>query len=152
LLFALQANAQTADDCVDPNFVNPTYQCAATFSPVCACDGKTYFSPCDAINHGGIKNFNYTEGVCGDWEMYLGQMATDRAIRMFFQFKSSGGSLTFMIVDIYGKVMFQQFINTNNSLPIQRDFSTVSFPAGIYIAYAFGGSYRKAIKFSAGGY
>ncbi|KAB2915192.1 MAG: hypothetical protein F9K23_11910 [Bacteroidetes bacterium] len=150
-VWALSAAAQ-GNGCFDDFAKNPTYQCNTPFNPVCACDGKTYFNECDAINHGGIQNFSYTTGVCGDWEMFIGQDAPNRMIKASFQFKNSGGSLTFMIVDIYGNVVQQQFINSVNSFPIQLDISTVSFTPGIYIAYAFGGNYRKTIKFSAGNF
>lgn len=142
-------SAQT-NDCIDDLAISPTFQCTAPFSPVCGCDNKSYFNACDAIFHGGIRNNNYVEGVCGDAAMFLGQDAQNKLIRMFFQFKESGGSLTFLIVDIYGKVIQQQFIASRNNFPLQFDFSTASFPAGIYIAYAFGGNFRKTIKFSAG--
>ena len=148
LLLATVAGAQT-QPCVDENGKSPTHQCNFPFSPVCACDGKTYFNECDAIQHGGIQGFQYTSGVCGDWEMFLGLDAPNRAIKVFFQFKPAGGTLTFMIVDIYGKIMRQQFISGNN-FPIIIDINTQTFPPGVYIAYAFGGTYRKTIKFSAG--
>ncbi len=151
--FTLAVTAQN-DGCVDEFAQNPTFHCPFPFNPVCACDGNTYFNECDAINHGGIvqNGTNYNTGVCGDAAMFLGQDANDRLVRMFFQFKKGGGNLTFMIVDIYGKIMRQQFISSGNEFPIQLDINTSSFPPGIYIAYAFGGGFRKTIKFSAGTY
>jgi hypothetical protein len=147
----LTAIAQN-DGCVDEFAKNPTFQCNAPFNPVCACDGNTYFNQCDAYNHGGIvfNGTNLNNGVCGDAAMFLGQDANDRLVRMFFQFKQGGGNLTFMVVDIYGKIMRQQFIRSVNELPITLDINTSTFPPGIYIAFAFGGNFRKTIKFSAG--
>lgn len=136
--------------CVDDLFKNPTYQCNAPFDPVCACDGKTYFNQCDAINHGGIQNFAWTSGVCNDFEMFIGQVAIDKLIRVFMQFDADGGSVTLRVIDIYGHVMIQFFINSSNNFPIQRDISTVSFPPGIYLIQAYSGKYQKVIKFSAG--
>lgn len=148
----LQVSVAQGDGCVDEFQKNPTFQCTFPFDPVCACDGNTYFNQCDAFNHGGIvfNGNNISNGVCGDAAMFLGQDARDRLVRVFFQFKQGGGNLTFMIVDIYGKVMRQQFISSSNEQPITIDIETSSFPPGIYIAYAFGGSFRKTIKFSAG--
>ena len=152
-IWTVNATAQN-DGCVDEFQKNPTFQCNAPFDPVCACDGVTYFNQCDAYNHGGIvfNGNNLSNGVCGDAAMILGQDARDRLVRMFFQFKQGGGNLTFMVVDIYGKIMRQQFIRSSNELPIPIDIETSTFPPGIYIAYAFGGSFRKTIKFSAGTY
>jgi hypothetical protein len=150
--FGAFATIAQNDGCVDEFAKNPTFQCTFPFDPVCACDGVTYFNQCDAYNHGGIvfNGMNVNSGVCGDAAMFLGQDANDRLVRMFFQFKKGGGDLTFMVVDIYGKVMRQQFIRSGTELPITLDINTSSFPPGIYIAYAFGGSFRKTIKFSAG--
>lgn len=145
---ALLGFSQTT--CVDELAINPTYQCNYPFSPVCACDGKTYFNECDAIYHGGIQFNSYTSGVCGDAKMFLGQDPLNKLIRLFVQFKPTGGTLTFMIVDMYGGIMQQLFINSSNNLPIERDISTATFPAGVYIAYVYGGGYRETIKFVAG--
>ena len=151
-LWAFTLTAQS-DGCVDEFAKNPTFQCWDLFNPVCACDGNTYFNECDAKNHGGIlPNTTINSGVCGDAAMFLGQNANDRQLYMFFQFKEGGGNLTFMIVDIYGKIMKQQFVRSSNNLKIEFTINTSSFPPGIYIAYAFGGNFRKTIKFSAGTY
>lgn len=138
-------------DCKDENAANPTFQCTEPFSPVCACDGKTYFSRCDAMFHYGINQFSqFNSGVCGDWEMFIATDAPNRSLTIFFQFRESGGNATFMIVDMFGNVVQQQFIRSQNNMAIQLDISTVAYTPGIYMAYAFGGSNRKIIKFAAG--
>lgn len=140
-----------SNGCVDEFAQNPTYQCTFPFAPVCACNGKTYFNECDAINHGGIQNFNYQSGVCGDAAMFLGQDARNKLISMFFQFNNSGGDLTFLILNTYGNRMSQRFVRSSNNIPIQLDIDVAGYPPGVYFAYAYGGSFSKVIKFAVGG-
>ena len=62
LLFALVLGSAQAQDCVDPELINPEAICGFIWAPVCGCDGITYGNECEATNFGGVTS--WTEGEC----------------------------------------------------------------------------------------
>lgn len=61
-LFGLISHFAIAQDCIDPDQIDPEMGCIEIYSPVCGCDNVTYANECYAFYQGGVTS--WTEGEC----------------------------------------------------------------------------------------
>lgn len=135
------------DLCVDEIKVNPFFPCPEIFSPVCACNGETYWSPCAAENHGGVVQGRYISGVCGEFDCFISPNPTSQFLRLKIQFAPGGGSATAFIIDLMGVVQLQRIYNAANDLPLIDDLPVGNLRTGMYILLVQGRNMQRVKRF-----
>jgi hypothetical protein len=129
------AKGQFVQPCINTAKVQPFYMCNYPFyNPVCGCDNITYRNECEAMNNHGVTL--YTSGVCPNsginLDFFPNPVTLNTPLTVNLSFPDFVyGDCTLMLVDMYGKVWEQRFINYFNRTQIQFDMTTVR--TGVYL-------------------
>ncbi|MCC6819027.1 MAG: T9SS type A sorting domain-containing protein [Bacteroidia bacterium] len=145
LLIAPEIKAQFIQ-CVDSVRANPLFQCNdPAYIPVCGCNGITYRNQCVAYNIGGVSN--WTSGVCSgiDLDLFPNPIGANSELSINLSFPEFiYGNVTLQIVDLYGKIHEQRFINNFNRISIQIDVRPMM--SGIYFLIIRASNGASAIR------
>lgn len=132
--------------CKNDDLIDPFFFCGTDFRPVCACDNQTYRNECAAIQHGGIQGNQWVSGPCQEFYFNLLSNPVAGTIIMQFQFQQSG-TATLQVVNMNGRVVYQQFISLSNNFPQRYELSLNLIP-GFYFVSVTSQTYRQVQRFS----
>lgn len=123
------------NNCVNPARIQPFYQCNDVFyNPVCGCNNVTYRNQCEALNVYGVENWH--SGVCSGihLDIYPNPVGPSSPISINVSHSEFiNGNLDIKIIDLYGKVWYQNILNNVNRINLQIDLS--SYRTGIYMVF-----------------
>lgn len=123
------------NNCVNPARIQPFYQCNDVFyNPVCGCNNVTYRNQCEALNVYGVEN--WYSGVCSGihLDIYPNPVGPSSPISINVSHSEFiNGNLDIKIIDLYGKVWYQNILNNVNRINLQIDLS--SLRTGIYMVF-----------------
>lgn len=136
-----RAFAQFGSMCVDSNRISPYYPCPdPTYQPVCGCDGKTYRHICDAVQRHGINS--YSDGPCSNLEFdIIPNVVTNDSYLNFTIVEKTSYPVTVLVMDIFGKVMYQQLISPgsmSNACSTVTNFLCYNFQFNAFTAWQVG--------------
>ncbi len=146
LLLFQDAGSQLAVPCQDKDYADPWYNCGTDFSPVCACDNKTYKNQCAAQWQGGIRGSQWISGPCEEFYFNMNSVPATGLVQIDFMFKDRGSAMLYLI-NMRGEVLYQYQISTSNNLPIRYELDMIRYPAGFYFVSISTNSFRQVQKF-----
>jgi hypothetical protein len=124
------------------------------YQPVCGCDDETYRNSDAAYWWGGLNL--WSDGPCGnfDIDLYPNLITNNNAsITHFRIYMRQPGTATFLIYNVFGRLMFSRLFSTslsNSIIPETESFNlndTQSFPRGMYLAIVVVNGEQKVRKF-----
>ena len=147
--------AQYFPVCVDTTIIIPNYYCDTTgqivdFTPVCGCDGVSYFNACVAGKlHGIIK---YTDGPCEDNMMYFSPNPVYGFydLNLFVAVKDPTQITHLYIINIFNfKIYYEKYYQVYpiNNYIVNDTIGVEDFPQGCYAIIIITGGTLKVKKF-----
>jgi len=130
--------------------------CGPVYSPVCACDGKTYRNFCVAEVGACISSSGHVDGPCGDFDIDLYPNMIDASpsgVGHLSIYMKYPGTALITIYNSMGNLEFEKSFSTNeyNTLIPGADpydlYEAQAFQRGVYILVVTVGGSPKTVKF-----
>ncbi|MEO0310795.1 MAG: hypothetical protein RIQ89_452 [Bacteroidota bacterium] len=153
LLLSFKASNGQFGACVDSTRIDAFFNCGQDlFDPVCACNGKTYRSPCDAYNRYGINQGSWVQGTCENYFFDFNPNPVGIAVPKLYLYVnpiSLPANVTVFIFDPFsGEKYRNTYFITDNVPPYIIDSMPVEdFKKGLYILFISVNGEEKTKKF-----